>query len=597
MLIFAAFFTTVLADWQPVEGHLLTKWAAEIHPENPWPEYPRPQLVRESWTNLNGLWSYAITGHEASMPTTWDGLILVPFPVESALSGVKKPLTDQQALWYRREFSPPVLAVDQRLLLHFGAVDWDASVWVNGKEVGRHRGGYDAFSFDITDALRADGENELLVRVWDPTGANGAARGKQWVEAIAKPGGYWYTPNSGIWQTVWLEPVPMVHITHVHVIPDVDASALRVRVTASIAPEGAMVAISAHDTFGREAGRAEGRIGETLMLVLNEPRTWSPDDPHLYDLAITLHVDGNTCDNVTSYAGLRKVSLGNDEKGFNRILLNNQPFFQAGLLDQGYWPDGIYTPPNETAMRYDVELIKRLGFNLARKHAKVESARWYYACDQLGVLVWQDMPSSSIAGKGRDEGDGEVLHPGAVPQFASELVAMVDGLAHFPSVILWTIFNEGWGQHDTVRLTGLVQERDPTRLVCSASGWHDRKIGDVRDVHEYPGPGAPKPEQHRAGVLGEFGGLALPMPGHQWVEKAWGYSKFVQREQLQHGFLDLWRQVHTLAKQKGLSAAVYTQLTDVETECNGLITYDRQVIKVDPEIIKAAIQRGIFPEE
>lgn len=570
------------ADWKPVTGHLMTRWAADVEAQHPWPDYPRPHMVRTNWIHLNGLWDYAMVAAASSLPTNWDGQILVPFPVESALSGVKKPLSAQQALWYHRTFTAVELSAGQRLLLHFGAVDWEAVVWVNGVRLGEHRGGYTGFSFDITKHLKPGADNELVVRVWDPTGADGSARGKQKFESFAKPEGYWYTPCSGLWQTTWLEPVPARHIRALRVTPDFDAASLLITAEVDDPPDGAEVIVIARDARGREAGRARGAPGSTLVLGLAEPHPWSPDDPHLYDLAVTLSVDGKVVDDVKSYAGLRKVSLGQDEKGFTRILLNNQVLFQAGLLDQGYWPDGLYTPPTEAAMRNDLVLLKKLGFNLARKHAKVEPARWYYACDQMGVLVWQDMPSSFIADKGSDQGDGEIKFPGAVPQFAAELTAMVDELSHFPSIVLWTVFNEGWGQHDTVRLTELVKQQDATRLVCCASGWHDRKVGDVRDVHEYPGPGAPKPEEHRAGVLGECGGLALPVPGHQWVEKAWGYAKIENREHLQEQFLALWQRVRELEHERGLSAAVYTQLTDVETECNGLVSYDRAVIKVDP---------------
>ena len=583
--MFCAAVFVVIGD-SALAGGLMTRWASQVDPSAPWPEYPRPHLVRTVWSNLNGWWDCAIADAEAPAPARWDGQILVPFPLESALSGVKKPLTAQQALWYRRTFAAGDLPPNHRLLLHFGAVDWEAVVWVNGHKLGIHRGGYDGFSFDITDVLNAEGANEVVVRVWDPTGTDGSARGKQKLESIAKPEGYWYTPCSGIWQTTWLEPVPASHITRVRVTPDFDEATLLVNAEVTGTPAGAVVTVMARDAKGREAGRAVGAPGATLKVLLTEPRAWSPDDPHLYDLAVTLSVDGHAADEVKSYAGLRKVSLGKDEKGFTRILLNNQPLFQAGLLDQGYWPDGIYTPPTEAAMRNDLTLLKQLGFNLARKHAKVESARWYYACDQMGVLVWQDMPSSSIAGKGSDAGDGEVKFPDAMPQFAEELSEMVDELSHFPSIVVWTVFNEGWGQHDTVRLTERVKQLDPSRLVCSASGWHDRKVGDVRDVHVYPGPGAPGPEKNRAVVLGEFGGLALPVPGHQWVEKAWGYAKIESREQLQEQFRTLWQHVRALEIERGLSAAVYTQLTDVETECNGLVSYDRAVIKVDPVTIE-----------
>ena len=596
-VLVASALSCARADWQPVAGHPVTKWAAQVDSRNPWPEYPRPQMTRPEWVNLNSPWDYAIAGDSDVPPSQWDGKILVPFPVEAALSGVKKPLTARQFLWYRRSFAAPAMPDGYRLLLHFGAVDWESVVWVNGIRAGSHRGGYDPFSFDITEFIKAGAENTLLVRVWDPTGANGSPRGKQRVESIAEPGGYWYTPCSGIWQPVWLEPVPAERISRLAVTPDLDAAAFRIRVDTLGTPPEAIVTIIARDADGNEAGRVEGPPGMDLVLAVPTPRTWAPVQPHLYGLVVTLSVAGKALDEVGSYAGLRKISLGKDERGFTRLLLNNEPLFQAGLLDQGYWPDGIYTPPTEEAMRNDLALLKRLGFNLARKHAKVESARWYYACDQMGVLVWQDMPSASVAGKGSDKGDGPVQYPEAVPQFTAELSALVDGLSHFPSIVLWTIFNEGWGQHDTVRLTQLVKQRDPSRLVCCASGWHDRQAGDVRDVHVYPGPDAPSPAGQRAGVLGEFGGLALPVPDHQWVVKAWGYTNHTDRAGFQREFLTLWRRVHELVVERGLSAAVYTQLSDVETECNGLVSYDRDVIKVDLEAVAAAVQQGVFKEE
>jgi beta-galactosidase/beta-glucuronidase len=452
--------------------------------------------------------------------------------------------------------------------------------------LGIHRGGYDGFSFDITDVLNAEGANEVVVRVWDPTGTDGSARGKQKLESIAKPEGYWYTPCSGIWQTTWLEPVPASHITRVRVTPDFDEATLLVNAEVTGAPAGAVVTVMARDAKGREAGRAVGAPGATLKVLLTEPRAWSPDDPHLYDLAVTLSVDGHAGGRSEK---LCRIAEGVPGQGRERI--HPHPAQQPAAVPGGPAGSGLLAgwhlhPAHRGRHAKRSHMLKQLGFNLARKHAKVESARWYYACDQMGVLVWQDMPSSSIAGKGSDAGDGEVKFPDAMPQFAEELSEMVDELSHFPSIVVWTVFNEGWGQHDTVRLTERVKQLDPSRLVCSASGWHDRKVGDVRDVHVYPGPGAPGPEKNRAGVLGEFGGLALPVPGHQWVEKAWGYAKIESREQLQEQFRTLWQRVRELEIERGLSAAVYTQLTDVETECNGLVSYDRAVIKVDPVTIE-----------
>jgi beta-galactosidase/beta-glucuronidase len=392
------------ADWKPVTGHLMTRWAADVDAQHPWPDYPRPHMVRTNWIHLNGLWDYAMVAAASSLPTNWDGQILVPFPVESALSGVKKPLSAQQALWYHRTFTSVELSAGQRLLLHFGAVDWEAVVWVNGVSLGAHRGGYTGFSFDITEHLKRGADNELVVRVWDPTGSDGSARGKQKVESFAKPEGYWYTPVPASGRRRGWSRFRPAHIRALRVTPDFDAASLLITAEVDDPPDGAEVIVIARDARGREAGRARGAPGSTLVLGLAEPHPWSPDDPHLYDLAVTLSVDGKVVDDVKSYAGLRKVSLGQDEKGFTRILLNNQVLFQAGLLDQGYWPDGLYTPPTEAAMRNDLILLKKLGFNLARKHAKVEPARWYYACDQMGVLVWQDMPSSFIADKGSDQG-------------------------------------------------------------------------------------------------------------------------------------------------------------------------------------------------
>jgi beta-galactosidase/beta-glucuronidase len=589
------------ADWQPVPGNPLTPWAAKVDPKCPLAEYPRPQMVRgvrNEWQNLNGLWDCAVAPREAPQPERFDKKILVPFPIESALSGLKQELRPDQHLWYRRTFTPPAMQSRERLLLHFGAVDWEAVVWLNGKEAGAHCGGYDAFTLDITDAVKRNAENTLLVRVWDATGANGEAHGKQNLGTIKKPGGIMYTPCSGIWQTVWLEPVPPVSIDRLTLVPDVDAGVLRVTATVRGPAEGLRVVA---DTMtaprgDRRLGRAEGKPGQPFALPIPDPQLWSPDNPKLYELAVRLTRNDEWVDCVETYFAMRKISLGKDEKGRTRLMLNGRAVFQAGPLDQGFWPDGIYTAPSDEALRYDIEVMKKLGFNMARKHVKIEPDRWYYWCDRLGLLVWQDMPSGSAGKKGEKGQDGTPRSPEHAGQFERELQAMVESHINHPSIVLWVVFNEGWGQYDTARLTEMVHKLDPSRLVNSASGWSDRKTGDVLDVHSYPGPACPAVEPSRAAVLGEFGGLGLGVPGHQWVKENWGYRSTPDAAALTAKYLDLWREVQRLREEKGLSAAVYTQITDCETECNGLLTYDRQVIKVDVEKSHAALVEGKFPE-
>jgi hypothetical protein len=568
-------------DWRPVPGTLQTRWAKDVDPKSPLPEYPRPQMVRAEWTNLNGLWDYAIADLGAARPEKFTGQILVPFPLESALSGVKKPLTGKQNLWYRRGFAAPALKDGKRLLLHFGAVDWEARVLVNGKEVGTHRGGYDAFTFDITDAVKAGADNELVVAVFDETGGM-QPKGKQHFPAMAKPGGIMYTPCSGIWQTVWMEAVPAGHIESLKITPDIDAGS----VTVEVAGQGEAT-ITVLDA-GQPVASAQGA---KATLKIPKAKLWSPDSPFLYDVKVTLGKD-----EVTSYFGMRKISVAKDEKGVNRILLNNKFVFQAGPLDQGFWPDGIYTAPTDAALRYDIEVTKKLGFNMARKHVKVEPDRWYYWCDKLGLLIWQDMPSGNAGKGGGRLKDGVRVSDQANAQFEAELKAMVEQHWNHPSIVLWVVFNEGWGQYDTPRLVQFTKQLDPTRLVNNASGWNDIKSGDVVDMHNYgPLAGAPDPEPDRASVLGEFGGLGLPIPGHMWVEKAWGYQTMSDRASLTRKYLQQWQNVLRLRDEKGLNAAVYTQTTDVETESNGLLSYDREVVKMDPAIIAPAVSRGEFP--
>ena len=575
------------AAWKPVAGHIMTPWAADVNPQKPLPDYPRPQMVRKEWINLNGLWDYAIQTIEGPMPTHFDGKILVPFPVESALSGVHRLLAPTNRLWYRRTFKIPDLSDHKILLLHFGGVDWEAKVWVNGKLVGEHRGGYDPFSFDITQATQSGAENELTVEVYDPGTSTYQPDGKQNYKQFFKPGGIAYTASSGIWQTAWLEVVPAGHIQDLKITPDVDAGLIRVRVTAAGATADAVVTVVALE--GRKVvGQITGKPGMELAVPVVNAKLWTPDDPFLYTLQVELGDDA-----VTSYFGMRKISIGKDEQGLTRMLLNGKFVFQSGPLDQGFWPDGLYTAPTDEALRFDIAEMKRLGSNMVRKHLKVEPARWYYWCDKLGLLVWQDMRCADGGTGGNKEVDGVVKLPEAAQVFETELRAMIETHYNHPSIIIWTIFNENWGQYDTLRLTKWVKELDPSRLINSASGWFDHHVGDVLDAHNYPTPVCPPIEPARAVVLGEFGGLGLTISNHVWVERnAWGYTGMSGERALTRKYVDYWRRVWQL-RDKGLCAAVYTQLTDVETECNGLLTYDRKRLKVDAKQVAAA-HRGEF---
>jgi Glycosyl hydrolases family 2, TIM barrel domain/Glycosyl hydrolases family 2, sugar binding domain/Glycosyl hydrolases family 2 len=568
--------------WSPVDGSLMTRWAADVSPESVWSEYPRPQMVRRDWTSLNGLWSYAIRPMDDGPPTQWDGQILVPFCVESSLSGVGRRVEADEALWYRRVFLAPEHRPG-RLLLHFGAVDWEATVWLNGVQVGTHRGGYDPFTIDITDAVRP-GEQEIVVKVVDPTDRGWQPRGKQ----VSKPGGIWYTPVTGIWQTVWLEPVASTHIDRLRIVPDIETNSVGITVE-STASAKVELQVRADD---RVVGRGSGVSGEEITINVGEMRLWSPDDPFLYDVRIRL-IGHDSEDQVGSYFGMRSIAVGKDDDGVNRLLLNGEPLFQFGLLDQGWWPDGLYTAPSDAALRYDIEITKRLGFNTARKHVKVESARWYDWCDRLGLLVWQDMPSGETY-IGGDTPDIE-RSPESAQGFERELHAMVDHLSNHPSVVMWVPYNEGWGQWDTPRICDLIKSWDPTRPVNNASGWTDRGVGDVLDIHRYPGPAMAKLEEDRAVVLGEFGGLGLPMPGHTWqAEKNWGYQSYETRAALTDAYVDLLRQLRPMIGQ-GLAAAIYTQTSDVEIEVNGVMTYDRALIKVDEARAAQAVRNLYLP--
>ncbi|MHC4069858.1 MAG: sugar-binding domain-containing protein [Planctomycetota bacterium] len=585
-LVFAGFMLVLVCG--TAEAQLLTKWAGKVKTDNVWRQYPRPQMVRKDWLNLNGQWEYAIRPKGLGRPGLFEGTILVPFCAESALSGVGKQVGQDNRLWYRRVFDVPKKWTGKRILLNFGAVDWETTVWVNGKELGTHRGGYDAFSFDITDALNEESSQEILVSVWDPIDAGYQPRGKQ----VKEPRGIWYTSVTGIWQTVWLEPVNRAYIKQLKIVPDIDAEQVRIRAICSAAMADYTVEAEVKDGwFSR--GKSTSSPREEMVIAINKPKLWRPDKPFLYDLKVILRdADGNKLDEVKSYFGMRKISLGKDERGITRMMLNNKFVFQFGFLDQGWWSDGLYTAPSDKALRYDIEVTKKLGFNLARKHVKIEPERWYYWCDKLGLLVWQDMPSGDKY-IGHEDPDIERTEESA-NQFKLELMRMVDNFGNHPSIVVWVPYNEGWGQYDTAGITDMIKAYDPTRLVNSASGWTDRGTGDIHDIHSYPGPATPEPEENRAIVLGEFGGLGLPVSGHTWQEQDnWGYRNLKTKEQLTTGYRDLIKKLYPMVTD-GLSAAVYTQTTDVEIEVNGMMTYDRAVVKMDFKDI-SRINTGYVP--
>ncbi len=574
------------ASWAIADNPLLTEWALQVDPDKPWDTYPRPAMKRKEWMNLNGLWDYAITPVNSSPPEEWDGKILVPYPLESALSGVKRRISENEIIWYRTTFSIPSKWKNKRLMLNFEASDWETVVLVNGKEAGSHRGGYNPFTIEITDLVENGRNAELLVSVWDPTDKGTQPRGKQ----VTSPGGIWYTPASGIWQTVWIEPVADAHISSFFVYTSVKEGSITVK--PQIADAGNCSLKLTVSAKGRTAGVAEGTDTENLTVTIDNPVLWSPANPHLYDLKLELIREGKIIDQVTSVAGIREVSLGKTEDGFTRILLNGEFLFQNGTLDQGFWPDGIYTPPSEEAMISDLWMLRKMEFNMLRKHVKVENRVFYNWCDRIGLLVWQDMPNGDrhISGSMPDI----KKDPESGSQFRYELRSMIETRFNHPSIIVWVPFNEGWGQHETYEITEFIKEIDTTRLVNSASGWTDRGTGDILDIHNYPDPRAPEAEEGRAIVLGEFGGLGLPVANHTWEQRNWGYRNMSSREDLLMRYEDYYSIIRTLVSEKGLSAVVYTQTTDVETETNGLLTYDRKVDKMGADNISKAHQ-GIIP--
>ncbi len=573
-------------NWKMAPVSLSTKWAKQVSPANALPEYPRPQMTRQNWKNLNGLWNYGLSDLTATAaPTAMNDQILVPYVYESSLSGVGKPSIPDQKLWYKRSFAIPNNWKGQSVLLHFGAVNYESTVMLNGQLLGTHRGGFDEFSFDITRALRP-GQNELIVSARNPLRsdvADAQVAGKQRI----KPGGIFYTGATGIWQTVWMESVPAARIDSLKITPDIDASQLRVvALSAGTAPLNAPVTVAVSDG-GKVVATKRGPANTDIVLPIANAKLWTPENPHLYQIKVSLG-NGRGADSVNSYAAMRKTSLVKDEKGRMVLGLNNKPYFQVGALDQGYWPDGIYTAPTDEALKFDIVEAKNLGWNLLRKHAKVEPARWYYHCDQLGMLVWQDMPQMY---GGRDG----ALSDDAKKQFAVEWQEIIRENYNHPSIVVWTTFNEGWGQHDTPEVVAQTRQWDPTRLVNNASGWTDKNVGAMYDVHAYPGPDAPMTEANRASVNGEFGGITADL-GHRWQNSAnvMGYGATLKSGWLAtKRFQDLMRNAYKLKDERGASAFVYTQITDVEQEINGVLTYDRAVVKLDPKIVAAA-NRGEF---
>lgn len=576
--------------WRPAGDKLKTAWADEVDPACPLPEYPRPTLVRPEWRNLNGLWDYAILPADAPQPEHFDGKILVPYPVESSLSGVQRRLTENEVLWYERRFTVPAGWRQGALLLHFGAVDWEADIYLNGIRVGGHKGGYTAFSIDIAPYLTR-GEQTLAVRVTDPTDRGTQPRGKQVTEART----IWYTPVTGIWQTVWLEPVPESHIAALRTTPDIDTKSLTVEaVTVGVRP-GDIVGVTLRDN-GRTVATARAAAGEPLRLTLSDMKLWTPDTPVLYDLEATLLRGGKPVDRVGSYAAMRKNSTVRGKEGFLRLQLNDRECFQFGPLDQGWWPDGLYTAPTDEALVYDIVKTKELGFNMIRKHVKVEPERWYWHCDRLGILVWQDMPNGGPSPEWQNNryfnGAEAERTARSEEQFRREWKEIIDQLYNHPSVVMWVPFNEAWGQFKTAEIARWTKDYDPTRIVNAASGGNFYPdAGEVLDIHSYPHPRFYLFDIGRVNVIGEYGGIGLPLEGHLWQpDRNWGYVRFKNAGEVTDEYIRYAEMLERLIPT-GCSGAVYTQTTDVEIEVNGLMTYDRKRMKVDERRLREVNRR------
>lgn len=614
-------FLSLHAQWKPVEGNIMTPWAEKIEPSAVHQEYPRPQMVRSQWANLNGLWDYAITPL-GSETFSSEGKILVPFAVESALSGVGRRVGDENELWYERTFSVPSSWKGKNVLLHFGAVDWQTDVWVNGFHVGQHKGGYDPFSFDITSFLNKSGKQSLRVKVYDATDQAFQPRGKQ----VASPGLIWYTPVTGIWQTVWMEPVSKSHIENYYVVSDIDARTMTVTVDVAAKHSDDVVRVDiVEGGIGYSAESPSAKIlasadcaGGKAVINIPEVCPWSPDEPYLYGVKVSLLRAGKVVDSVDGYTAMRKVGVVKDTtpNKYRRMALNGKILFQYGPLDQGWWPDGLYTAPSDEALKFDLVKTKEWGYNMVRKHIKVEPARWYYYCDVLGLIVWQDMPNvadnHSVMMPSRPEEVAKLQRnkwaqdtfsiPGSdcqVPplwkeNYYNEWREIIQDLRCFQSILVWVPFNEAWGQFDTEEAAAFTKALDPTRFVDAASGGNLRFCGDIIDVHHYPAPAMNAFDRKYVNVLGEYGGIGYPVEGHLWQKDAnWGYGNVMTNGE---DVLKLYEEFAEMLKTfvaNGCAAAVYTQTTDVEVEVNGLMTYDRKVIKIDEKRL-AEINRSVI---
>jgi beta-galactosidase/beta-glucuronidase len=577
------------SQWSPQGDNIKTQWAEQVNPQSVLPEYPRPLIERSQWTNLNGLWDYAVTERGAVEPTAFEGKILVPFAIESSLSGVKKEVGDRKELWYHREFTVPAAWKGKNVVLNFGAVDWKADVFVNDILIGSHKGGYTPFSFDITPFLLGQTKHKLVVRVWDPTDRGFQPRGKQ----VSRPEGIWYTPVTGIWQTVWIEPVAGNHITAVKAVSDIDSKILNITVSTSQCQTTDVIEARLIDK-GKTLATAKGVAGYGLRLAVENPTLWDVQNPYLYDLQITVSSAGKIIDEVKSYTAFRKISTKRGDDGLVRMQLNNKDIFQYGPLDQGWWPDGLYTAPTDEALLYDIKKTKEWGFNMIRKHVKVEPARWYYHCDREGILVWQDMPSGDLGNQWAPHqyngGTDKNRTQESSDNYYAEWKEIVDLCISNPSVVVWVPFNEGWGQFDTEKTTEWTKNYDPSRLVNPASGGNHRRCGDIFDLHNYPGPSMYLFDAERVNVLGEYGGIGLAKEGHLWWDKRnWGYVQFKSEEEVTAEYVKYAQELKSLVK-RGFSAAVYTQTTDVEGEVNGLMTYDRKLIKIKEAEVRKANQ-------
>lgn len=583
---------TLSAQWKPVGDKLKTPWAEKVDPNNVLPEYPRPQMERSAWVNLNGLWDYSVKPCGEVEPANFDGKILVPFAIESSLSGIQQEVGEKNELWYKRTFTVPSAWKNKDVLLNFGAVDWKADVYVNDILIGSHKGGFTPFSFNITPYLAGKSTHKLVVRVWDPSDKGFQPRGKQ----TSKPEGIWYTPVTGIWQTVWLEPVAPAHITSIKAIPNIDNGTLAVTVGASCACPSNIIEVKLMDK-GQVVATAKGIVGKEMRLGVKNPTLWDTNNPYLYDMKVSLSADGKVQDEVKSYTAFRKISVKRDANGIARMQLNNKNLFHYGPLDQGWWPDGLYTAPTDEALLFDIVKTKEWGFNMIRKHVKVEPARWYYHCDKEGMLVWQDMPSGDMGNQWAPHvyngGTDKKRTAESIANFEQEWKEIMNLCISNPSVVVWVPFNEAWGQFDTERISDWTAAYDPSRLVNPASGGNHRPTGDILDLHNYPGPAMFLFDAERVNVLGEYGGIGLPLEEHLWWNKRnWGYIQFKNSDEVTAEYVKYANQLKPMI-DRGFSAAVYTQTTDVEGEVNGIMTYDRKVIKMNEATIRKTNQEVI----